>query len=779
MTTKLSTIEILSEYRLLFFATFLFILFMLFVVLLVQLIKKVREYLEDKRNELTREEALQLNYEKIAEEEKEGVLRRIIAPDAVNPGPDDHLIIYDSIHKVYVRSLTVSVMSKRVNFAETFQGLYDFPNCTSTTFIEPIDETTMGKKLDKHLVVLEAEFITANGDSNRRRKLQSMYSETNSWAAEVETGKNKFFRVGFVFSLYAKSLEDLTKQSDSFRHIARDKGLDVSACSFVQSEAYIANSPKNRYFGGQGNVNSNDGIFYHYMDKFSVATVYNYTSCTFSHRDGIPIGRDTNTHGPMIYNPYSPSYNGYTHCIVGKTGTGKSATIKMISYRCSLFGYRFASLDVQPRATGDGEYSGICELLGGLNFELTSESGNILNPFEVMITKRYVKTGIGEGYEEDVLDLRSAMAQSKNLIKIMIFEDDKKATFTENVLLDDVIETSIEHIFAERGIIDNKPESLFTYKEVNGEKIRKEKDLPTVHDFYADLVRQQVLEDDDDTRSIRKIVIKAMAKYVRDACYCEETALFFDLDEYEKLPFNEKGQKIYRDPAENGCALVVKRVHGTRPYFDGQSTLRYSTDIPWVNIDCSQLDAASQKVAMSVGMNYINERIIKGNSNNRDSSTNRVICIFDEAHKVFKIPSARVLLAEIVRTARKMLVSLFISTQTLQEFEEFEETKAIRKQSAALFIFKQDYSDKQYLMDTLGLTAAQVESILMQGGDVDKVVAEEDEEAVNREAEKHKGEMTIVINRTAIPVKVDYRKRTERYAVETVASEIINNKKAS
>ena len=82
-------------------------------------------------------------------------------------------------------------------------------------------------------------------------------------------------------------------------------------------------------------------------------------------------------------------------------------------------------------------------------------------------------------------------------------------------------------------------------------------------------------------------------------------------------------------------------------------------------------------------------------------------------------------------------------------------------------------------MDTLGLTAAQVESILMQGGDVDKVVAEEDEEAVNREAEKHKGEMTIVINRTAIPVKVDYRKRTERYAVETVASEIINNKKVS
>lgn len=775
MPMKLSTLELVSEYRLLFFASFLFILFLLFVVLLIQLVKKVREYMEDKQNELTKEEAMQLDFDRILDEEKGGVLRRIIAPDAVNPGPDDHLIIYDATHKVYARSLTISKMSKRVNFAETFQPLYDFPNCTSTTFIEPIDETTMGHRLDKHLIILEAEFITANGDSNRRRKLQNMYSETNNWAAEVETGRNKFFRVGYVFTLFSDNLEDLTKQSDAFRNLARGKGLDVSACVCVQSEAYLANAPQNRYVTGNSNVNANDGICYHYMDKYSVSTMFNYTSATFSHRDGIPLGRDMNTHGPVIYNPYAPSYNGYTHCVVGKTGAGKSAAIKMLSYRCSIFDYRFASLDVQPRmGTGDGEYAGICELLGGLNFELKSDSNNCLNIFEVMITKKFVKTNIGEGYEKDDLDLRSAIAQSTNLIKIMISENGDAASLRDNVLIDSVIRTGIENIFANRGIIDGDPASLYTFSEVEGSQIRKEKDLPTIGDFYAELVRAQVIEDDVDKRSARKIVLLAMEKYVRDAFYVEETAEFFTAEEYEKLPVDEKGRKFYNDPVENK-AFIVKRVHGTRSYFDGQSTLRYSLDIPWVNIDCSQLDEASKQVAMSVGMNYINERIIKGNSDNRDDKSSKVLCIFDEAHMVFKIQAARALLAEIVRTARKRSVCLFICTQTLREFDEFPETQAIRKNAAALFVFKQDYSDRQYLIDTLGLTPAQVECILMQGGDLDKVVSAEDEETTAKEAAKHRGEMTIVINRTAIPVKIDYRKRTERYAVETAASEIINS----
>lgn len=774
-----TTLQLISEYRIMFLAVFLFLLVIMFIVVLSQLIKKVKEYKEEMEHELSKEEAMNLDYSALAEEDKNGVIRKIIAPDGVNPGPDDHLIIYDGVKKVYVRNLTISKMARRVNFANTFSSLFDFPECTSTVFVEPIDETAMGTKLDRHLIVLESEYITAS-DSNRRRKLQSMYSETNAWAAEVETGRNKFFRVGFVFSLYANDLEELTKKSDAFRNVARGKGLDVSVNVCLQSEAYIANAPMNRYVTGNAPVNGNDGIFYHYMDKYSVAVLYNYTSATFSHRDGVPLGRDRQTRKPIIYNPYNVTYNGFTHCVVGKTGTGKSATMKMLTYRCSILGYRFASLDVQPRmGTGDGEYAGICDQLGGLNFELKSDSQNCLNIFEVMETEKFIKTGISDqtgtvqGRTVKTLDLRAAIAQHANLIKIMIYENGDVESLKDRTYMDKIINEGIERIFANHGIVDGDPNTLYE-TSATGE-YRREKPLPTIGEFYRTLLLIQKNEEDSDNYTTRKIVLTAIEKYVKDVFYSEKSITFFTEEEYEALPIDTNGRKVYENE-ETGEIELVLWVHGTRAYFDGQSTLRYSVSIPWINIDCSQLDETSKQVAMSVGMNYINERVIKGNSENRDISTSKVACIFDEAHMVFKIAPARSLLEEIVRTARKRSVSLFICTQTLREFDQHDETRGIRVNAAALFIFKQDYSDKQYLIDTLGLTESQVDSILAQGGDIDRVASAEDEGELAKEASKHRGEMTIVINRTAIPIKVDYCRNTERIVVETAANEILGNR---
>lgn len=771
MNTNLSTLQILSQYRLLFLVSFYFILLLLFAIIVIQMVHRIKEYMEEKRNELTKEEAMSLDYSQLVEEEKGAVIRKVISPDAINPGPDDHLIIYDAVNKVYCRSLTISKMARRVNFANTFAGLLDFPSCTSSIFIEPIDEQAMGKKLDRHLVVLEAEYISSSGDSNRQRKLQQMYSETNSWAGEIETGKNKFFRVGFVFSIYAKTLEQLTKATDSFRNLARDKGLDVTTCVCVQSEAYVANAPFNRYCVNNAPVNSTDGIFYHYMDKFSVATVFNYTSVTFSHRDGVPIGRDRVTKMPVIYNPYSPSFYGYTSCVAGKTGSGKSAFLKMLSYRCSIFGYRFASLDVQPRqGTGDGEYSGICELLGGINFQLKSDSNNVLNIFEVMESPKFVNTGLGKGFEQRDLDLRSAIAQAVNLIMIILSENGESTSMRESVLIDAVIREAVERIFLDKGIIDGDPDSLYIISKDGN--FKRAKDLPTITDFYMALCNMQKLDTDEEKISARKIVILAMGKYVKDLYYSESTYHFFSKEEYDQLPLDDMGRKYYT--SATGNTEVVTHIHGTRPYFDGQSTVRYSTDVPWINIDCSQLDEASKKIAMAIGMNYINERIIKGNSDNRDGSISKILCIFDEAHMLFKILAARALLSEIVATARKRSVGQLICTQTIREFEQYEETRKIRTQAASLFVFKQDYSDKKLLLDTLGLTEAQIDSIIQQGGDIDRESsAEDDEEAIKKEAAKHRGEMTLIINRMAIPIKVDYRKETERYAVETAADEII------
>lgn len=772
----MATIELISEYRDLFLVALIFVLLIIFFIVLSQIILKAKELIEDNKKDISKEDLQSMDYSTLQENERSSVIRRIVAPDAVNPGPDDHLIVYDSVKKVYARSLTISSMAKRVNFANTFVPLFNFPDSTHSVFVEPMDETRTSKKLDRHLIVLEAEYITANGDSNRQRKLQTQYSETNAWAAEVETGKNKFFRVGFLFTLYANSLEELTKKSDKFRTEVRMKGMEVSACAALQSEAYVENAPLT-WDPPIGDQQYNKaGVCFHYMDKFAVSTIYNYTSSSFSHRDGIPLGRNRDTLKPFIYDPYHSSFNGYTFCMVGKTGTGKSATIKIMSYRLALLGYRFASLDVQPRqGTGDGEYAGICALLGGLNFDLRSDSDNCLNIFEVMETKRWISTGIGKGFEKRTLDLNNTIAQAVNLIQIMISENGEYSNLKDSVLMKNIILNTIKKIYAQFGIVDGDPDSLYHNGTVieNGEvkKAKVPKPLPTISDFFKVLLQDQKHEKDEDKLKARKIVILAMEDYVRDLYYTEGSLHFFTESEFLNLETKlGTSIRLWRNP--DGYTEEVRHIHGTRGYYDGQSTLRYTPDIPWVNIDCSQLDEASKKVAMAVGQNYLNERLIKGNSENRGTSS-KIMIIFDESHMIFKIPAARTLLAEIVRTARKRNVALAICTQTLREFEEFEETTAIRKNAASLFVFKQDNSDKKFLIDTLGLTVAQVEKILEQGGNLEQANTGEYDEAVEAMKAKHRGEVTIVINKTAIPVKVDYRKRTEKHAVETAASEII------
>ncbi len=770
------TIETLIKYRSIFLVLFVVLLFIIFIILAVQLVKKIIEAYQDKKSDLTKEELQMIDYDRLYDEEKAGVIRRITAADGINTGPDDHLIIYDTVKKVYVRSMTISTMAKRVYFAKTFKPLLDYPNSTNTIFVEPISEQDMSRRLDKHLVVLDAEFMAASGagDGNRQRKIRNMYNETNGWAAEVETGRNKFFRCGFVFSIYANSLEELTKRSDEFRNLARNRGLDVTCTVFNQAESYLANAPFNRYSDSSTSpVNATDGIFYHYMDKFSVSTIFNYTSSTFSHKDGVPIGRNRVTGKPVIFDPYAPQFIfGMTHLIVGKTGSGKSATIKMLMYRLSLFDYRFASLDVQPRqGTGDGEYSGICELLGGLNFELKADAENCLNIFEVMETTVFVKTGIGKGFEKRTLDLNAAIAQAANLIKVMIAENGESSNLRENVVMNNIIMESIKKMFASEDfrIVDGDPDSLY-YIDPNT-NIRREKKLPTISDFYKVLLKDQKNETDPDKESARKIVLLAMEDYVRDLFYAQDSLTYFTEEEYDDLEIDEDGIAYWindEDEVEH-----VYHIHGTRGYFDGQSTLHYSKDIRWVNVDCSQLDEASKRVAMSVGINFINERIIKGNSENRDASS-KVITIFDEAHMLFDIEPARKLLDMTVATARKRSVSCFICTQTLRSIvENYTETKNIFVNAASKFIFKQDYSDREFLIQTLGLTPAEIDSIINQGGRLDQVGSIENEEELKKEAAKHRGEVTLVINQTAVPIKVDYRKKTERYAVETAADEII------
>lgn len=758
----------LAEYQIILYVILIVLIVAAIAIMVSTVIQRVKSDYEEKHAVENKLLLKNKDFGTLDEDNRVRTLRQLIAPDSVDPAPNGYMVINDGGKDAYIRSFTISDMPKRTSFNKTFSELLDFPGCTSSIFVEPISDSEMSRKIDKHLVVLETEHYSSNGDSNRRRKLAGQYREAENWATQVETGEEKFFNVGFVFTLCAKSLDDLQKLSDEFRSVAINKKISVTNCYGVQSEAFIANAPANRLIPIHSKFIKSDGIKMHQMDRKSLSTVFNYTESTHTHKDGAPLGRDLFTGKPFVFNLYDPSHDGFIMIIAGKTGSGKSVTIKVFCERCAPLGYRFAAIDSQARkGMTEGEYATLAELLGGVNFQLSNRTKNVLNLFEIHESKVFVKETATSGYEVRTLELAD---------KIIMVANDIRTLMQEKAVPDSVLDMAIERVlkdtvaetYADFGIRDKEPDSLYEAGVgVLGGRITSglvPKKQPTLTDWFKKLLVKNRDNKDRDLVGAYHYIIMAIKDSIRELYYSKDSVHFFTEAEYNMLEDDpqQKGHKrFYND--ELDMYEDVEIVKGVRAYFDGQSTLVVSKECPFTNIDISQLVESERNVARVVALSFLNENFIKANSEDL-SEADKLVIINDEAHESFAIPSARKTFANIARTSRKRNVGCIFCTQTIKEFDRFEETQDILKQATVKFVCKQDPQDANYLAEALHLTSSQVQLLTTYIGYSDSA----DEEQKN----KHRGEMCVVDTNKVVFVKVDFLAKTEGASAETSADKL-------
>ena len=739
------------------------------MVLFFSAISRMRELLraerEQRENELSLKNA---DYEELDHAKKTSVLRNIVAPDGIDPGPNSYTIVNDGGKDVYIRTLNIVVMPRRDKFATTFAGLLDFPDCTSSVFVKPISEESMIHKMDRHITVLTSEDLSAGGDVNRRRKLQAQIRDASNWAAQVENGENRFFEVGFLFSIHADDIQSLNKKTSQFKSIAAGKGIGVSSCFSVQAEAYAQNAPFNNTVVIGSQYIKSEAIKWYKMDKRSISAIYNYTQSSYTHNSGIALGRDMFTAAPIMFDIYDGSHDGFTLVIAGKTGCGKSATIKMMACRELLHDFHFVAVDSQARkGMSEGEYAGLAKLCDGVNFKLSNSSNEIMNIFEISETTSTVKTEDNNIEEIRSLELTDKIIMVANVLKTIVKGSAKggNTAMQMDVYINRILVDNLNLMYTQTfGIRDGDPDSLYTTPGnpmaldkgiTSGKPVKR---LPTLTDFYKQLLISDRANTDSTLVEAYNVILMSLQDYVRELYYSERTRIFFDEDQVKRMPFMEGGKgRVYIND-QNQRESVVE-IRGIKTYFDGQSSIHINKECPFTNIDISQLPDSEKVLARQVAIDFVNENFIKKNSENLNSA-DKLMCIFDECHEMFAIEYTRATLDNAVRTARKRNVAIILSSQTLKEYDNHPETQAILKQAAVKFIFKQDYQDREYLMKTVGLTANQTDFILNSlGGNPS------DESDKNR----HRGEMCIIDNKQVCFCKVDYRKDTEALPVETDA----------
>lgn len=537
-----------------------------------------------------------------------------------------------AVGEKYAKNMYIGILPSAVNFPTYLDDLYNFGDIDTSIFVSPVENEDAISSLSKLKTNLEVELVTANGN-NRRDDMEAKAYEAKRLREEVRDGYNKLYEVATICTAFAESEKALDNDSIRLKQLLGRKDIGLKNAIYEQEEGYKSNKPLMKNL-----INE-----YHTYDKRALACTFPFTSSNINHKRGIPIGRNMDSGLPIIFDNFDRSLNNYNMVIFAQSGGGKSTFLKMLAARGATFDDIMAiAIDIEP------EYNDIARILGGLVVKIENGTSTTLNFFDVQTD--LVENKLTKKIEEVVL-LDDKMSSVTSILLTMA----KGFTGTNDEYYNDItrkiIRDCIRDVYNDKGIT-NDPNSLYEYKDTTIEEDGSivgglvMKAMPTLSDWYKALEKRAELNTN-----------KTYVKY-----YDYLLAVMSEYTNYTKGGFT--------------C-------------FDGQSTVKLTRDIPFINFDVSALNEETQlPLAQHIITDYIWETMIKKNDSGK-----KIRVIVDEAWRMAKVinnkpkfPEALNFLETLFRRARKKNTSAVVISQQFDEFYNEFTQSIIRNSETKVFL---------------------------------------------------------------------------------------------
>ncbi len=582
-------------------------------------------------------------------------LKDLISPSGIDASHYDYLEIFSKVSR-FARTFYVTTLPRQATFPYFLTDIYNFGDINTSVFINPIPETVSQTDLNRTIVELQSERLVAQdrGDINRESVLAIKQAEAEALRDQIAAGYNKLFEATMISTLFAYSKAELDKMSELLGMEASKSMIGMKAAWAIQEEAFQSNLP----------LNMNLVKRKHTFDRGSMATVFPFVTSDVGHDTGVPIGINKQTGLPIIFDNFHRSLTNYNMIIFGKSGSGKSVTIKTIMARSAvLMGIESLVIDAE------GEYVVVAESLCGFNVTISPTSDKIINIFD--IDSEVVKDEI-TGRERHVVNVENKVEDVTQALLTMARGSTRSTEVNE--LTKQIIGEIVSEEYQAIGINSN-PDSLFEDEgDGNSDSSdislgRKRKLLPTIGSWYERLLIKAKENDNVDYQYHYSYLTKVMKQYCR-------------------------------------------KYDGQMAYFDGQSTFDLLDGSLFINIDISQLEEKfARPLAQQVLLTWVWEKYVKKNSENKGKARKKRVLV-DEAWMLLDYPEAVVFLNTMARRARKRNVSLAVVSQKFQDFYEKKEAQAILTSSEIKLFLAQDKSEIAYLREVFKLSEGETDFLL-------------------------------------------------------------------
>ena len=316
-------------------------------------------------------------------------LQDIIAPSALKISPKG-LSLGEKIARTffiisYPRYLSESWFSPIINLDKVFD---------ISIHIQPIETEKMLRQFQKKVAEVQSQI------NERERKglvrdpiLDTAYRDLESLRDNLQQAQEKIFDVAVYITIYGDSENDLDKIESEIKTVLESKMVYVKPALFQQEQGYKSVLP---ICTDELNIRSK-------LNSLPLSSLFPFISFDLTSDKGILYGINRHNSSLVLFDRFS--LENYNSIIFAKSGSGKSYATKLEILRTLMFDVEVIVIDPER------EYEYMAEATGGKYFNISLNSNNHINPFDLPIARE----------DESPADvLRSNIINLVGLFRIML-----------------------------------------------------------------------------------------------------------------------------------------------------------------------------------------------------------------------------------------------------------------------------------------------------------------------------------------------------------------------
>jgi hypothetical protein len=381
----------------------------------------------------------------------------VLAPECLEVTPDAL-----RIGQEYACGLAVTALPREVTFDGWLAPLFLHDEVMDISFhYHPQD----GAAMKRHLV----RNRTGHASGRRFNRREGRADDPDALVAEEDINRllddlarsrERVFDLGFYALLRASSRETLTERVDRLYSVLGLLSLDAAThpTTFEQDEAFQSCLPQAR----------DELLRTCTLDSTTLATMFPFQSNSLSQPGGVLVGV-SETHEPVLLNPWDTSLENPHLFIGGVTGSGKSYLGKLLVERDLLLNWQRGDqcYVIDP----DLEYQQLAEALGGTVVRLAPGSAHRLNPFDLVPPRCDFRTYLAEASKGDRL---AEKIQDLHAMLDIILAEDMTASSSGGGMLTK----------REKGLLDRALYETYRRVGITGDPRTHQRHPPLLYQLY-------------------------------------------------------------------------------------------------------------------------------------------------------------------------------------------------------------------------------------------------------------------------------------------------------